>query len=300
MAEDGGSGVGARTYACGQLRERVRNLGASRAWILDKVGQDLATARTAESRLGCALGRPVSGWRILEIGPGQGRERARYLAERNDVSCLDLDVYPVLRRPRTIYTAVQHNGWRRAVKSLTREVVVERANRAAWAGATGTTLRSEPRALVGDVCDGIPESGSWDAIVSWSVFEHLAEPKRALANVVDALKPGGAFLLDIHLWTANNGHHDLRACLGDEEALPFWSHLRDSTKHLVRPSSYLNQWRLAQWRELFAELAPGCLELLAGVRYDAWPTGLREELVDYSDEELLTVTAQYVWRKRRR
>jgi SAM-dependent methyltransferase len=290
-------GLRYRSYARVDLLARALQVRAARNWILGRVEGDLASLRVAEARLAEQLQRPLTNCRVLEIGPGQGRERARFLARYNDVSCLDLDAYPSWGQPSSIVEALRVNGWQRTAKALGRELFVERRNRAAWDAAMGPSRRSEPKALLGDVCAAVPAPGTWDAVVSWSVFEHLVDPERAVANVVTALRPGGAFLIEVHLWTAHNGHHDLRSCVGDDAMLPFFAHLRPRYAHLVRPSSYLNRWRLDQWRALFDRLAPGCREVLARLDYDDWPDGLREELGEYRDEELLTVTAQYLWRK---
>ena len=39
------------------------------------------------------------------------------------------------------------------------------------------------------------DAGAFDLIVCFSVFEHLHEPARALAEVARVLRPGGLFLL---------------------------------------------------------------------------------------------------------
>jgi SAM-dependent methyltransferase len=139
-------------------------------------------------------------------------------------------------------------------------------------------------------------------VMSWSVFEHLPDPKKALENVIRLLKPGGLFFISIHLFTSNNGHHDIRAFTGQEDQLPLWGHLRPATQDQIEPSSYLNQWRIAQWRELFNNIAPGHDEYLEEYdkreKYSPRMTKeLRSELRDYSDEELYNVDLVYVWRK---
>ena len=56
--------------------------------------------------------------------------------------------------------------------------------------------RSCDAALVqGSVYELPYESGFFDLVVSFSVFEHLAEYKKALGEVFRVLKPGGLFLL---------------------------------------------------------------------------------------------------------
>ncbi len=133
-------------------------------------------------------------------------------------------------------------------------------------------------------------------------FEHLPNPQQALANIIQALKPGGVFFISLHLFTSINGSHDIRAFTGQEDKLPLWGHLRPSTRHLIVPSSYLNQWRLPKWRELLNEMTPGAEEHLKSYEYKEkygplLTSELREELGDYTDEELFTIDAHYLWRK---
>jgi SAM-dependent methyltransferase len=137
-------------------------------------------------------------------------------------------------------------------------------------------------------------------ITSWSVFEHLSDPAAALRNAWRALRPGGALYIGIHLYTATNGHHDFRhSATGD--GLPPWAHLRARTRELVRPSAYLNEWRLDQWRRLFGEY-PGIEEYLEDYGQSEYVKSLlapdlRAELAPYTEEELATVDAFYACKK---
>ena len=138
--------------------------------------------------------------------------------------------------------------------------------------------------------------------MTWSAFEHLGSPERALRNLDASLKRGGVLYVSIHLYTSNTGHHDIRAFTGGAGELPLWAHLRPSTQALVHPSAFLNRWRIAQWRELFARLAPGAREYRDEYRHREWyepllNRELRSELAAYSDEELFTVDLTYAWRK---
>jgi len=127
------------------------------------------------------------------------------------------------------------------------------------------------------------------------------DPAEAMRNTWRALRPGGVFYVGIHLYTAPNGHHDFRHSANGSDALPPWAHLRPSVRQLVRPSSYLNEWRLDTWRRLFSEYPAveehledyGQTEHLQGVLTPQ----LRAELFPYRDEELVSVDAFYVGKK---
>ncbi len=229
-------------------------------------------------------------------------ERARYFGLRNEVVGIDLDVIPQGLDLPGYYRMLRDNGMGRALKTIGRKLIIGPANARGWAKAIGAPRAAAPKVLHGDICRLPPEAAAFEVAMSWSVFEHLPDPTSALRNVIAALRPGGIFYISLHLFTSQNGHHDIRAFTGREIELPLWGHLRASTSHLLRPSAYLNEWRLARWRELFAAEAPGAHEFL-----EAWDApakfggalqgALREELRDYSDEELLTVDAVYLWRK---
>jgi SAM-dependent methyltransferase len=262
----------------------------------------------SETRLADCLGRTeLSDLSILEIGPGQSMERAQYFGRRNMVTAIDLDEIvdgfdlAGYRRMR------QSNGWGRMIKTLGRSVLISPRQRRAWKTELGIDRVTPPNRVRGDFCDPdvgdvIPGFGEFDVVMSWSVFEHLSDPKTAVQAVVNALAPGGVFLLSIHNYTANDGHHDIRAFSGGLDALPPWGHLRESTRSEIHPSAYLNEWRLQDWQSLFDDLTPGAVIHLDSFehpeRFGPLLDGsLAAELAEFSPEELLTVNIVATWRK---
>jgi SAM-dependent methyltransferase len=255
-----------------------------------------------KERIEKMLGRELNGLNILEIGPGQGKERAYFFGLKNRVTAVDLDVIPDMGRMGTYWEMYRKNGAGRVIKSLGRYAVIGQHHRKVWANIIEAPNLTEPRLLQGDICSFVPGESEYDVVMSWSVFEHLSDPRNALRNIIHSLKPGGIFYISIHLFTSNNGHHDIRAFTGDPDSLPLWAHLRLKTRNQVQPSAFLNEWRLADWRDLFSSLAPGYYEFLEQYehpeRYGPFLQGeLRGELSDYRDEELLTVNSVYCWKK---
>lgn len=262
----------------------------------------LELVKESEQRMQRQLGKKVEQLRILEIGPGQGLERARYFGRKNRVIGMDLDVIPVGFDVHSYLRMWRENGAGRVVKSVGRQMLIGHANEQAWASLLGVEKFKNPTLIHGNICEEPPTLGQFDVIMSWSVFEHLPNPQQALHNVIELLKPGGIFYLSLHLYTSNNGHHDIRAFTGNEDKLPLWAHLRPSTQAAIAPSAYLNEWRLPQWRDLFTTLAPDHREILEAFesyeRFQPQMTdALRHELAEYSDEELYTINAVYTWRK---
>lgn len=290
------------TFGAGRSWRQLRHTWRARSTIEVIQREYLVHVRTAEERISRAIGRPLQGLEVLEVGPGQGRERAFYFGSSNEVTTIDLDLIPRANRPAAYWRIAQANGVGRAVKTLGRHVVIGRRSRTSWAKVIGVPRLREPHMLRGDICQTVPGAHPFDVVTSWSVFEHLDDPAAALRNVIAALRPGGVLYISIHLYTSNNGHHDIRSFTGDGDAVPLWAHLRPATRGLVHPSAFLNEWRLAQWRSLFSDLAPGHVEHLDQYEHPAvygpkLQGDLRRELADYTDEELLTVNVVYCWRK---
>lgn len=258
--------------------------------------------REAEARMTKALGRPVSDLDVLEIGPGQDLARAIFFGRSNRVTAFDHDVIAIGLDPGRYRQMLARNGLARCLKSAANEVLIGHYARTRYVRLLGLSSLPRPQFLEGDICSDAPPEKSFDLAMTWSAFEHFADPAQALKNILVSLRPGGLFYVSIHLWTCNNGHHDIRSFTGQADVLPLWAHLRRSTQHLVRPSAYLNRWRLQQWRELFSQMCPGHTEILdqyehpevLGPRIDA---NLARELADYGREELLTVNAVFMGTK---
>ena len=289
-------------FGLGRSLRQIKHAFHNRQQIDQGMVTLLELVKESEQRMQRQLGKKVEQLRMLEIGPGQGLERARYFGRKNKVVGMDLDVIPVGFDLRSYAQMWRENGAGRVAKSIGRRLLIGRANEQAWASLLGVEKFKNPTLIHANICEEVPAIGQFDVIMSWSVFEHLPNPERALHNVIKHLKPGGIFYLSLHLYTSNNGHHDIRAFTGNEDSLPLWAHLRPTTQEAIAPSAYLNQWRLAQWRELFTSVTPDHREILEAYesyeRFQPHMTAaLRQELADYTDEELYTINAVYTWRK---
>lgn len=290
------------TFGVAQVLQQVRGALADRGGVA-RLPILLERLRRDEARIAQRLGRELADLDVLELGPGQQCLRSGYLGLKNRVTGIDLDRIAFGFDLPALTEIARTAGWGRLIKTLGRKLLgVDARARGAWASALGVPALPLPRLVRGDLCAPLPlRSGSFDLIVSWSVFEHLPSPTVALEQVTRLLRPGGVFYIGIHLYTSNNGHHDIRSFTGGSGSLPPWAHLRAATRGAVRPSAVLNQLRLKEWRALVKGIAPDAEEFQE--RYDdarlgALLTGpLREELADYDEEELLSVDLFYLWRK---
>lgn len=281
-----------------QLRHALQKRGTSE----ENMAGLYEAVREAEQRMEKAYGHPIEDLDILEIGPGQGMTRAYYFGLKNRVTALDTDVIARGFDLPAYGQMLKKNGAGRAIKSFGREFVIGRKDRDVWANIIGANKLIAPNNIYGDICKEIPKENAFDLVMSWSVFEHLPDPGAAIDNILSALRPGGIFYISLHLYTCNNGHHDIRSFTGHAEELPLWAHLRPSTQDMVVPSSYLNKWRLSQYREVISEKVPDHTEILEKFEHPEvfgphLKGKLREELADYDDDELLTVNIVYIGRE---
>lgn len=245
------------------------------------------------------LGHPLEDQRILEIGPGQGLERAHYLGLYNTVESLDIDMAVVGIQPKQLREMWRTNGPGRVIKSVGRELLVGRRMRRRWVQTVGGDKFVFPIRHQGDVADWSFDGSPFDAAVSWSVFEHVRDPRESVLSMLRAIRPGGVVLVSIHNYTSFNGHHDIRSFSGSSDERLMWGHLRPSTSSFVEPSAYLNEWRLEDWRGLFAEVLPGhdeYIDLAAENDNHAQllDGAIGSELTDYDRDELLAVNIQFV------
>lgn len=290
------------TFGLGRSWQQLTHAYRSRKYAEESMSILFEMLYEHEQRMEMALGKPIENLRILEIGPGQGMERARYFGLKNEVIGLDLDIIPQGFDAGGYLRMIRQNGLGRFAKTVGRKVLIGGVNAKAWSRAVGSEDMPDPTLVYGDIGQSIPDLGRFDVVMSWSVFEHLPEPRQALANVIELLNPGGIFYISLHLYTSCNGHHDIRAFTGHEDSLPPWPHLRASTRDLVNPSSYLNEWRLDRWRQLFLQMTPGSTEYLnpghcREVFGPKMSADVRQELNDYTDEELYTVDLIEAWKK---
>jgi ubiquinone/menaquinone biosynthesis C-methylase UbiE len=110
--------------------------------------------------------------------------------------------------------------------------------------------------FVASTPDVIPSpDGQFDVVTSWSVFEHVNDPRSLLAEVRRVLRPGGLLFLQIwplygsehgsHLWpwfdssfvqhsmTTDEIRHHLSASIGDEDLAEAMFHLYESCNRIT-------------------------------------------------------------------
>jgi SAM-dependent methyltransferase len=270
------------------------------------IAGSVANARTQQADMVAALeevrGAPLVDCDVLEIGPGQTRMFLMITGLTNRAIGVDMEPRPDRLGVADIWRIWRENGALRAIKTLGRELLgIERKTRAELARQLGVRAAQLKTHIVPGDAQHLPfKDASFDAVVSTSVFEHLPDPAQAAAEVARVLRPGGAAHMITHLYSSHTGAHDMRLFV-DPKALPPWPHLRDDTRGLVQPNSYLNEWRLTQYRRAFEDHWPGHTDWLGIEEYpsqsDLDALRAASELQGYSDEELRASVLVTSWRK---
>jgi hypothetical protein len=146
------------------------------------------------------------------------------------------------------------------------------------------------RFLVGNAADH--DGSGYLAAYSSDVFEHIdpGSLERLVERMPGWLAPGGLALIRPAIWTALRGGHLT------QRAQEPWEHLR---KRRWTANTYLNKFRKDDYRELFRRH----FEIVAEVDPPTVVARLltpqvREELADYSDDELINGYTLFVLRPR--
>jgi SAM-dependent methyltransferase len=243
---------------------------------------------------------------VLVVGVGQTQREVIGFGMENLVTGIDLDVIPQGWRPGQYVRLLKQNGGARFAKTVGRKMLgIDRKSSKQLSEALGVTKKPSVKLLQMNAGDMRLASNSFDFAYSFSVFEHLDDPKKVLGEVIRVLKPGGVLQISTHIYTSEGGCHDLRIFAGDRSSIPLWAQLRPSVKDTVLESCYMNKWRAVQWRELFSDLCPGgviSFDQHAEPRGTEFANALVElrkagELSEYSDEELLMVNLVLTWQK---
>jgi SAM-dependent methyltransferase len=255
-----------------------------------------------QARVLARTGMMLAGKKVLDIGPGQQLGCLRCFSIANDVVAIDTDVIPRGFDFTSWIEMLRHNTGMRVMKTLGRKALgVDRRIQSALARAMGVREFPPERILRMSATKMEFESDAFDFVYSHSVFEHIDDPEAALKEVRRVLRPGGVAYISVHLYNSHAGAHDPRIFAQGSPKPPLWPHLRPQFARTVRPGTYLNRLSLADWHALFDKLMPGVTystdrdsdELVPAIR------AMRErgELLDYSDDELLTVNLIALWQK---
>jgi SAM-dependent methyltransferase len=264
----------------------------------------IRTMKTHESAIERRLGGPLRNRSILEIGPGQMLKQARFFGAHNKVIAVDLDEVITGWHARVWWRMFRANGLVRLLKTLVRKVIgIDRRFTAELERQMPATARPSIRILQRDAGNTGLESESFDCAISFSVLEHISDPRLVMREIVRLLRPRGVSYHVVHNYTSDTGAHDPRSYIAGHGGLPYWCHLRSDKAHLSASNTFVNKMSLADWKNIAREEFPG-VEIRSIVQDDI-PELAEElaklrasgELANYSDEELMTVCLVLIWTK---
>lgn len=169
------------------------------------------------------------------------------------------------------------------IEYLTRGAEKEGVETADWGGLTFE--RSEAARLP-------VEDASFDAVFSWSAFEHIAEPIEVLSEIRRVLAPGGAFFLQLWpFYLSAKGSH-------------LWEWYPEDFHHLYRPESEIveeltgSELKPADWTQMmrreFQHLNRVTVDELQRAMLAAGLVTRRVELLS-SPTTLTPALARYSW-----
>ena len=148
------------------------------------------------------------------------------------------------------------------------------------------------------------DDGSYDAVVSRSVFHHIPTPEIVLKHITRILRPGGVAFVSLHLYHSYNGHLDPRVLSNHDDARLWWAHLRQDVER-PQGNAYLNKLNLMEWETIFRENWPDCIVETDNSKegpklHNAQNLVSSGAITGFEAEVLMKHTMRVTWRKRGR
>lgn len=204
--------------------------------------------------------------------------------------------------PGKYLAILRQNGLERAARTLVWDLLYARPYYRELQRVADMQLDFEVDCRSGSALELEFDDDSFDIVVSHEVFEHLPDLDGSFEEVARVLAPDGRTYIYFHNFASISGGHHIAWKYPDtepSETVPAWDHLRQNL-HPDIPS-WINRQRLDAYRSA-AESALTEVEWLVGDREgEALLTDdIRQELSNYSEEELLTKGWTIIGRPQRR
>lgn len=268
----------------------------------ERVTQTIRTMNALEDTLRVRYGLALEGLSVLDIGTGQQQIQSAWLARKNHVTGIDLDVVAVGWSPLIYLNMWRTNGAHRTVKTLARKLLgLDAMYRRALRRELGTDAINPP-VLQMDVTSMRFPSNHFGFVYCSSVLQCVPDVSSALRQMNRVLAPGGVGYFTVQLYTSETGSLDPRLYSGDRSAIPYWAHLRPDHLRQVSGNAWLNRLRLAEWRRCINECLSGAVIELGQPRaHELTPIAqaLQQSgaLQEYTLEELITHEIRVSWCK---
>jgi 2-polyprenyl-3-methyl-5-hydroxy-6-metoxy-1,4-benzoquinol methylase len=268
----------------------------------ERVKQNFENMDALEDTLRLRYGLTLEGLDVLDIGTGQQQIQSAWLARKNRVTGIDLDVVAIGWSPWAYLKMWRINGAHRTFKTLARKVLgLDAMYRRALRRELGRSVVNMP-VLQMDVINMRFPSNSFDFVYCSSVLQCVPDVTSALREMNRVLVAGGVGYFTVQLYTSETGSLDPRLYSGDRSSIPHWAHLRPDTSRQVAGNAWLNKLRLSEWKRCIHACLPD--PVITPSQPDAHAlTQLAKalqqngELKEYALEELVTHELQVSWRK---
>ena len=247
--------------------------------------------RRMEEELRPELGQ-LEGLRVLDVGCGKTMWLTLLLHSCGaKVTGIDTEWTEPVRSLSKYLALIRSNGLERSLRTLVWDLLYARPYYQELNRICPFELNFEGvdarRASVSELDF---DDKTFDLVVSHEVFEHLEDVDASLAEVRRVLKPDGLTFIYTHNFTSISGGHHIAWKYPDtepSETVPAWDHLRDNRFPTI--PSWINRWREHDYKEAFERH----YEVLRWIPWSREGEALltakiREELADYSEDELLT------------
>lgn len=239
---------------------------------------------------------------LLDVGCGQLLRKALIFGVSNFVTGIDVELPFKPPFVPDFFKCIKFSGLGRAIKTLARQTLgVDRRFRKTLSNHLKIDKVPHVDTYYMNAKNLKFADESFDGVYSFSVFQSIDEPSVAAKEIYRVLKRGGIAYIALHLYTSPSGS-DCPLVTLTPDKYPSWSHIRPSTKYYKKDGLYLNRWRLAQWKNTFEGIfSPVQYPIINNEieRNRKYLTpAIREELADYSEEELLTTTLTAVCKKK--
>jgi len=244
----------------------------------------------------------INNARILELGCGQMATQTALLASNGaDVTGIDVEI-PTYRMNLQIFLeTLKKNGFERAIKSLFRHVLFDRAYIKKISLLHDKKIPySELDIQIMDAADLRFPNNHFDFVFSRDVFEHIDDVPNAVKGVNRVLKKSGIAWIRAHLFPSLSGGHHLAWMFADKspsDKVPPWDHLLANTYPV---NTYLNKLRLDQYRKIFHDNISVLKERTKEEGHNILTPKLLELLSakGYTKEDLLTSSVLFLCRKK--
>jgi len=231
------------------------------------------------------------GLRILDVGCGKSFWLTLLLNSVDaEVTGIDTEIIKPGFSLDKYINILRKNGLERTARTLVWDTLFARSYYKELQKAAGFTLRySDVDLRPMSVTDLDFPDHTFDLVVSHEVFEHLPDIPAALRSLRRVMKPNAITFICIHNYTSLSGGHHIAWKYPESEPselVPPWDHLRKNMYPDI--PSWINRKRISDYRQAFeAEFVILDWFTLFTEGEQFLTPEIRNELIDYSQEELL-------------